>query len=467
MAISHVNTQTGTQASATSVSANRPVGSTTGDLFIATFAANSQDVTAPSGWVGIADETTEVFRCQMFRKVAGGSEPASYSFSVASAAPLVLSISAFRGIDPATPIGIDPVTATALTSSEPRTTPSVTGGNSGRLLYLRAVRFSGSTPTTFTASSVTELADVGVFSGGSVCYSLGLYMANSDYAGSGSKSGLAITASSAESHNITATLGINATSIPGTMDIDLPSIPSATMAGSVSVPGTLDATLPLPEVGIDVFHGDPAGLLDTLLPQLGVDVAATINPAGALGVTVLPTLDFGGETRYFSDNVITIHGEERWLIITQDGYRDGDRRGTRDLRFIIELPPLGVSFSVNVSPLGHTVPVDVETFDAAITASTLTEEALGVSATAEDATVLFGDLGEAGEEITATAEAYDSTVTIGALAELVSVELEALQSSGYEAPAEPASDITVDTYGAAVRQGVRVFAEHVSVTCHN
>lgn len=401
MAISHVNTQTSTTANGTSATATKPTGTASGDLLVGVFTSNSQDCTPPAGWTEILDSVIDVFRCQVFYKVAGGSEPANYAFSVPAAAPLILTVSAFRGIDTTTPIDISPVSEAVLDHAEAYTTPSVSGGTVGRLLFLRAVRESGSTPATFTAGA-TELADVGVYSGGSVCYSAGLYMAGSDYVTSGSQSGLAITCSLTEEHNIVATLGIRSSSIPGTMALNLP-IPSMSAAGSWAIPAALDADLPQLDMDAGAFVGQYEGTLNVQVPIVA-SVTGTVQPRGSMDVSILPMIDVKAETRRFSDDIMIIEREERWLIMTQDGYRLGVR-ATTDLPLRIDLPLILVSLLGSGLPQPDTVSVQSEAFaptvvsvilapagtaSASVTAgdaaiSKLTS--VGVSATANGATV--------------------------------------------------------------------------------
>lgn len=385
MAISHVNTQTDTVAVGTSVTATKPTGTASGDLLVAVFTSNSQDCTPPPGWTEIVDEVVEVFRCQIFYKVAGGSEPANYTFSVGSSAPLVLSVSAFRGIDTAAPIDISPVFESGTGHSEAYTTPSVTGGSSGRLLYLRTVRESGSTPATFTASSVTELADVGVFSGGSVSYSLGLYMATVDYNTSGSQSGLAITCSLTEEHNIVATWGIKSAGVPGSMSANMP-IPTVSMSGSWAIPAVVDADIPLPSVSVTAFSGEFEGSLAAQVP-ITVSVVAFVEPRGALDASILPVITMGAETRHFSDSVISIEREERWLIMTQDGYRPGIRSGA-DLPMNIDLPLILVDFTGSGFPQPGLISVTSSAFDATVASGALASAGTAsIAVTAYDAAI--------------------------------------------------------------------------------
>lgn len=366
MAISHVNSQAASNGNATSLAPNKPTGTASGDLLLAFFTSNDQNCTPPSGWAEISDTSIEVFRRQVFYKVAGGSEPSTYTFSVPAAAPLVVVVSCFRGIDTSDPFDIDPVASSALASSEAHSTPNVTGGSAGRLLYMRSVRFAGTTVPTFTASGVTEISDAGVFSGGTVCYSGGLYIATSDYSTSGSKSGLAITCSQAESHNLTLTLGIKASGVPGTMDLDLPSIPSVAIDGSSTVPGTMGATLPLlGPIDINVYNGTYNGPLAVDVP-IAMDIQAYTDALGTVSTVIEPVFDFTAETRFVGDNVVNIVREHRWIILTQDDYREGIRDDRLSL-FVVDLPLIDVSFDLFHITIGPSVPVTATAYDPAVT----------------------------------------------------------------------------------------------------
>ncbi|MFD4474688.1 hypothetical protein ACFWPU_01025 [Streptomyces sp. NPDC058471] len=460
MAISHVNTQTGTQANATAATASKPTGTVSGDLLLAVFTSNSQNCTPPSGWTETTDEAIEVFRCQVFYKVAGGSEPASYTFSVPAAAPLVLSVTALRGVDTADPIDIDMVSATSLTHAEPYSTPTVTGGSVGRLVYIRAVRFSGSTVPTFTASGVTELIDVGVFSGGSVSYGQGVYLATSDYSTSGSQSGLAITTSQSESHNAVATLGIKSSGVPGSMSVALPSM-SMDVSGSMAIPADMAVVLPQPVVDVGIFHGAYEGPLDVRVP-IAMDFRVASDPLAVLDTLIAPVVDFAGETRRFAENVVRVTPEERWLVITQDGYRLGTREAVRDFRMVFTLPELGpVLFLAVVSALGQTA-YGVVVANQPVVAVTRSIGATGsVSVAAYGASVAFGEIPDA-DLVSATTVANDPTVQVQSLAGGVSAAVQVYGVRTGYVLADPVSSSVVAN-DATVQAGVRAFAELVSV----
>lgn len=212
MTISQVGTSMyGVQANATSVTANKPTGVKNGTVLVAALVSNNQAATTPSGWTKFEDDGINTFRSQLYYKVATAFEPSSYSFGgFASACPLVLAISAWSGVDNGTPIGSDAHVQTAYGSNltEPATTPSVASAcTDGRTVYVRAARRTDSSPgapVSFTASS-TELVDVGVYSGGTVSYSVGVYADSADFSSASTKAGLAVTANAAETDNVLGT----------------------------------------------------------------------------------------------------------------------------------------------------------------------------------------------------------------------------------------------------------------------
>lgn len=465
MAISHVDTNTATAGNGTSVTVTKPSGATTDDLLLAFFTSNNQNCSPPAGWTEIADEVTEVFRCQVFYKVAGGSEPANYTFSVASATPIVCSMSALRGIDETGPIDITAVADTALTHAEPYTTPSLTGGTAGRLVYFRTVRLSGTTPPTFSASGVTELSDVGVFSGGSVCYAQGLYMANSDYSGGGSKSGLAITCSDSETHNFVFTVGIKSEAgLTATMTAVMPSLPSVSMSGSWAYAATLDVNpIPMPTMSVDAFSGNTEGTLDIAVP-IDVTIAASTPVRGTLDVVVTPVVGISSETRFFGDNAVTPEREERWFIMTQEGYYLGVR-SVVDIPMRVTMPLPTVNISVTTATrAGQVEDIPVTTFDPTEIIVIFSGGASSVTATANDATVLVGRLAFVGEVVSAATTAdLPESVGIVFAAETVEAAVVASDVIGASVLVDNAT-ATVTAYNPTSGNAKNVAAEHVSVS---
>jgi hypothetical protein len=394
VAITHVNTTSAVQAGATSVTVTKPGTVAEGDVMLAFFTSNDQNCTPPAGWTEFSDTFISTFRCQAFYKVAGGSEAASYAFTVPVSAPLVCQITAWRGVDNANIFDGTTATSSGTALGEGVTTPSIDVASAGRLIYFRAVRFEGSTVPTFT-SSATERSDTGVFSGGSVCYSNGLYSDAADYSTSGTKSGASITCSQAESHNLTLTAALAVDEVPGDLAVDLPLISSVDMTGDVAVPGDLEVTLPeLGPVEIGAFYGAYEGPLDVDVP-IGMDFQVYTGIDGTLDVTISPTFESVGETRYFSDSVINIAREERWMILTQDDMRPGIRN-TKISIVTVDLPSLNVGFNGEVNPakLAQIVQAVANSPVASVKAKPVTAPTAAV--VANNATVSKGKIGLAG-----------------------------------------------------------------------
>lgn len=211
---------TGTNPNGTSVSALKPSGVKNGDVLIATLVSNNQAATTPSGWTKFEDDSVDTFRCQLYYRVAGGFEPTSYTFSVGTAAPLVLTVSAWSGVDNDTPIGSDAHVQTASMGNADEgtfSTPSINSAlTDGRMVWVRAARRSDTAPgapITFDHRvDYSTVAEAGVFSGGSVSYSVMVVSAAQDFEGAGSHNGIAIVPSPdvAETHNVVATFALTA-----------------------------------------------------------------------------------------------------------------------------------------------------------------------------------------------------------------------------------------------------------------
>jgi len=113
---------------ATNVSVDKPAGTAAGDLLIATLVTDgskSGSMSPPAGWtvIDLAQQSSAV-TYGVWWKLAGASEPASYTWSWGGGGEKVYgTIMRFTGHDPATPID---VTATAGGSSSVPSSPAVT-----------------------------------------------------------------------------------------------------------------------------------------------------------------------------------------------------------------------------------------------------------------------------------------------------------------------------------------------------
>lgn len=207
MAITHVNTTQAADPNNGSVTVTKPPGTTSGDVLIACLAQNEQSVTLPSGFTLVEQATggttTNTFSGHMYRKTAGGSEPADYTFSVgASGAPMAVVLSAWRGVDTTTPIDDSAVVADGGTGEPANPSISITTTTNCRLLFSRIARSTSAIPTFSNGTADwSELGDIGEFSGGTVRYSSSLFAKDFDES-AGSKTEPAITCSTTETDNV-------------------------------------------------------------------------------------------------------------------------------------------------------------------------------------------------------------------------------------------------------------------------
>ncbi len=126
-----VSTDTGTSGS---LSIAKPTGTTSGDILITAVSVRSSTatITAPSGWTTIQtvlNTNNTSTRLSVYYKVATGSEPSSYTWTVSTNTGVVGSTMAFSGGDTSSPIdtylGTD--TASSLSHTVGSVTPSVNG----------------------------------------------------------------------------------------------------------------------------------------------------------------------------------------------------------------------------------------------------------------------------------------------------------------------------------------------------
>src|SRR6187200_2816128 len=124
-AVTHRNTQTGTATGATSVSVTKPTGVQANDLLVAhvMVTGNVTASIAGSGWTAITSGTAANQATQAsFYRIAGGSEPASYSFTWTGSQAAAATVTAYYGVLSSSPF--DVFSAIASTNN----TTSVTAG---------------------------------------------------------------------------------------------------------------------------------------------------------------------------------------------------------------------------------------------------------------------------------------------------------------------------------------------------
>src|SRR3954469_1877884 len=123
-------------AGSTSLAINKPAGVVAGDVMIAAVGANGNTaITAPAGWssVGLYDAAawTNTGWIQVAFKVAGASEPASYSWALGTTRPGAGTIVDYIGVDNAAPIQTSAV-GTGTTS--PAVAPTITTTSANQMV---------------------------------------------------------------------------------------------------------------------------------------------------------------------------------------------------------------------------------------------------------------------------------------------------------------------------------------------
>ncbi|MGV3724636.1 MAG: SBBP repeat-containing protein, partial [Actinomycetota bacterium] len=127
-------------AGATSLTLPRPSGVAAGDVLVAAIATGSTSVsfTAPAGWGQVinASESTTI-RTIVYRRVAVGAEPASYTWTFNSSVRAVGAAAAYSGGNPAQPIAVADGFGNAVSTAI--TAPGVTTPVAGtRLIHVGA-----------------------------------------------------------------------------------------------------------------------------------------------------------------------------------------------------------------------------------------------------------------------------------------------------------------------------------------
>lgn len=144
-----------TQTSSATATLSVPSGTQADDVLIALLWArgdNSQTITPPAGWTAVTallrtgNNTATDANHQVFVRVAGGSEPGSYTWTLGSSMQWSGGMVAYRGVDTAAPI--DNSSTQIVATSATITAPSLTTlTNGAQLVYAIGVN-SGSTSIT-------------------------------------------------------------------------------------------------------------------------------------------------------------------------------------------------------------------------------------------------------------------------------------------------------------------------------
>ncbi len=140
-------------AGSSSVTVSRPAGTSAGDVLVAAVTARvdaATAVSAPSGWTLVrrddcSGSAQTVLAQSVYYRVAGGSEPASYTFSSPVPTGVASSVLAYTGVDTASPIEGSSGRMTR-NSVFVKTTP-VTASGDARLLVASFAHSAAADPT--------------------------------------------------------------------------------------------------------------------------------------------------------------------------------------------------------------------------------------------------------------------------------------------------------------------------------
>lgn len=354
MAITQVGTATtGSSASSGSFSVNKPTGVASGDLLIMLGASNEGAWdTFPSGWtqltVSTDASTANAFRAYIWYKVAGGSEPSSYSFGSSTAsgsgAPMVGLMVAYRGFDNVTPFpntSVDHLNNLAYNSGNPAT--AFTQSVQGRQFFARFSRCTaGGIPNYTTATSGWAInSQVAQNSGGSTTYSLCWVPRDADD-GAGSRNEPSVPSGTGTTQNTTDNfyvLGLIGAAPMGDFAGSLGAV-SASLTGHHRIDATLNSSLGAVSFIADGIAAPPSGSMASALGSVSAsmtgtsvgggfastlgsvsyDGLASVNPIGAWASSLGSiTAQVQAETRAFGEHVIVVEPEERAFLVTDEG----------------------------------------------------------------------------------------------------------------------------------------------------
>lgn len=152
-----------TSANSLSIIVNKPTGTTEGDLLVAIMGTDGDGETlgTPGGWTAITGNIGINHTSRSWYKIAGASEPSSYTFTVSSSESIVCGILRISGHDPSNPIDLS---GTATGSSNAPTCPDVTTTVADTLV----LRYFGADDDDITQDSGYPSLHTGVYVRGSL-----------------------------------------------------------------------------------------------------------------------------------------------------------------------------------------------------------------------------------------------------------------------------------------------------------
>lgn len=160
MAVTLVNTASVTNTTATTtVVVPKPTGTLSGHVMVAAiYAAGAQTITPPSGWTLQASETgSSANRVWLYTKVAGGSEPSSYTWTLSATGKNAGWIGTYSGVNATL---LDAATNGTFVSSVATLGTSLTIANANAVMFIAALgRHPFGAAQTMSSSDGTDTAD--------------------------------------------------------------------------------------------------------------------------------------------------------------------------------------------------------------------------------------------------------------------------------------------------------------------
>ena len=163
--IAFIATNAASNTSSTTVNPNKPTGTLSGHVILAALSfAGTPTITPPSGWTLIASLPGTGITLNIYVKIAGGSEPVSYTWTFNTATNSSCSLATYSNCFTSGNLEIDSLNIQANASS---TSMSATGvipeSSAGMLVFMGATPNIRATPP----ASMTERSDTGVTAAGS------------------------------------------------------------------------------------------------------------------------------------------------------------------------------------------------------------------------------------------------------------------------------------------------------------
>jgi hypothetical protein len=224
-AIGYRASTTGTINSSSVLTINIPAGTSQNDVMVAAITVNTggpivPTFTPPSGWTQIQTSTNRSGSyypaTAMFYKIAGASEPGSYSWNVSSNAYGGGWIASFTGVNTSNPIDTYNIQTVGSSSSQTTNyaTPSITLSNSNEMVVMTYGGITTGSRDTWTAPSGTSTISTSVWVSGGRSSSSGFYVLQASSGATGSFSSVA----SLNSYGSSGIIALNVGSAPPTVN---------------------------------------------------------------------------------------------------------------------------------------------------------------------------------------------------------------------------------------------------------